>query len=374
MRANLNATISSAIARAAQRPFLKQYCKTVIGRGNLSNDQDMLDELYDYMMDNALRVQSRVPLYNTPVAGTNTGNGQIIRLTRDERNQNIESFWRENKRARCIADRSTGTDIGRELFQFVGQTPEPDELRRSGSGLQSTVVGLTTDDSLIDNASWSSFGGTAAAPTSITSWTSSTTVNSTNYSFDATNYFRAAPSDGTTSYALNAKVTTLLSQAISIRGTKLREDVPYLLAVAWNRAVGSASGTLVLRMGQANTSVAVSAQTGWNVTLVPSPIGQSAWYRQFQQNDVSIDVQWTRTGGELLIDDVLFVPGTLFDGHWYWIIPNSAASNLQFRVNDSFTWGDAVTATTGKIQTWIWRAWNRHLPSSNGSAITWSDP
>jgi hypothetical protein len=103
-------------------------------------------------------------------------------------------------------------------------------------------------------------------------------------------------------------------------------------------------------------------------------MGQSAWYRQFAQNDVTVKIEWTRTAGTLVVDDVLLLPGTFVDGHWYWIIPASAATSIQWRVDDTLTWADSVTSTTGKIQNFFHRGYNRYLPSSDGSSITWSDP
>ena len=380
MRSTLASMVGAPIAAAVMVPFLRQIAKSILTRGNLSDSQNIIDELFRYMIDNGERIQSRVPVFSNPAtSGTVIGNGQILRLTRDRYNQQMEAFFVEQKRARCIADRSTGTDLGREVFNFIGQVPSRDDLQRSGSGLDILIAGITTDDSLLSNASWSSFGGTIGtdAPTSLTDWTSSITINSTNYAIQntAANSFRLAPSDGTTPFALRLNATTLLTQRLSVRGTKLDQNVPYLLAVAWNRTIGSASGTLVLRMGaNVHTVVTVSAQSNWQITTVPNPIGQGCWYRQFAEEDVEIEIDWTRTAGTLIIDDVILAPGTFFDGAWYWILPASATTYTAFRVDDTLTWADSVTSTTGKIQNWFVRAFNRYLPSSNGSSLTWSDP
>ena len=87
-----------------------------------------------------------------------------------------------------------------------------------------------------------------SSPTAITSWTSSVTVNSTNYSFDSANVYRDFIGAGT-AYAVNVKVTANLTQRLTVRGTRLNVGVPYFLQVAWNRQVGTASGTLLARMG-----------------------------------------------------------------------------------------------------------------------------
>lgn len=372
-RGNAAANVSPELAAALIRPLLKTMCKSVINRGDTGSDASMLFEWYKYFVDNAQYVQSRAITYGTPAAGTNTGNGQILRLTKDAFNYDIEAVHIESKRFLCVADYQTGTNRGAEVFVATGQTAAKDDLERSGSSAQATIVGATADDSLLSNASFGNFSNTAAAPTDITDWTSvtPTTVDSTTYTFDGTNYFRAAPSESTP-YALNIKASCLLRQKLSLNGTKLQDGVPYILAVAWNRAVGSGSGTLTLRMGTASTSVSVSAQTGWTITTVPTSPGQSCWYRQFAQDDLAIEIQWARSSGNLLIDDVMLLPGQPFEGCFYWAIPSSTSAWTPWRVRDSFTFADQ--ATDSKIQKWFWRAFNAYLPHSLGSSISPADP
>ena len=369
VRAALAGAVSPEIAQAIQRPFLRQYCKTIVGRGNLNDDQDMLDELYQYFYDNDFYVQSRQISFASPsAAAANVGNGQIIRLTKDKYNFDLEACHIEPHRAKCVLDFNTGTRLGEEVFDLVGSTPGRDMIERSASGLNSRIAALSTDNSILGNASFSTFGGTAAVPTSIGSWTIGTIGS---HSFDSTNYFRKAPGDST-AYALNLKATETLSQKISTRGGKLDLNRPYMLAVVWNAAVGSANGTLQLSVGASSRTVTVTGATGWNVTLVPATPGQSCWYRLAAQNDIQATAIYTRTSGNLLLDDFLWVPGTEFDGHWYWILPASVTTYQPFRVDDQFTWTDSEIRP--KIQYWIWWAWNRYLPHSPGSSVTFTEP
>jgi len=369
IRNSVAGVVSPATAARIQRPFLKQYMKSVVGRTDLNRDRDMLNELYKYFVDNTLRVQSRVFTFGTPAAdGSNIGNGQILRLTKDAYNFDIETGHIDSKRAICIADQNTGTDLGREVWQVRGQVRGRDDLERSGSGQEVLLVGATADDSLLQNASWT---GTAGAPTTLPGWTSNVQI-SLNYLLDNTNFFRKAPSDGSTSSALEIVGSSRTTQKLTVRGTELRRDRPYIFAVAWNRAVSSASGTLNLRMGSLTTSVALSAQTGWNITTVPNPIGQGCWYKNFAQDDLQVEIEFIRTGGGLLIDDAMLIPGTFFDGSWYWVIPASAASYIAPRTLDEFTWNDL--ATEAIIQQWLVRGFGFYLPHANGSSITWSEP
>lgn len=372
IRAALAGSLSSTVAQAMLRPFLRQYCRSIIQKTNLTNDQEMLDELYKYMADNAIYMQSRVFTYGTPTLNSQAvGTTQMIRLTRDDRNFPVENGFGDTKRVLCILDENTGVFRGQEVWQIKSNAPYRDALQISGSGQEGLMSGKTIDDSLINNAGFRSFGGTAAAPTSLASWTSSAGDSSSIYTIDQTNYFRAAPSDGGTSSSLSLAASTILSQKLTVRGTEMDVNVPYAMFVIWNRAIGSASGTLTARMGNIATSVAVAAQTSWNVTMIPNPMGQGAWYRQNAQADFQVALEWSRTGGTFNIGEVLFVPGSFYDGSWYWIVPSSA-TYVAPRVNDRIEFGDTV-ANTGVNQLWVARAWGRYFPSSVTSSVGWAD-
>jgi len=384
MRSSMANTVSPALAAGLLRPLIKDMCKSVIGRGDLNSDASMNFEMYKYFIDNGQRVQSRNITYGLPVAAAaNTGNNQIVRLVKDQYNFNAENVFLDQKRLLCIADYQTGTQRGGETFQLQGQTPARDDLERSGSGLNTIINARTADDSLLFNSTWFNFSGTAAAPTAITNWTltnlagAAQTVSSSFCTFDGTNYFRAAPSEGSSPYAINLVASCRLSQKLSVRGTKLRADRPYLLAVIWNAAVGTAVGTATFRMGKSNRTVTVTGATGWNVTLVPLPVSsfaqQSCWPRLFEQDDMSISIDYTRSSGSLLIDDVLFLEGQPADGCFYWAIPASTSAWVPNKFLDAYTWAD-LAVSDSKINKWWWWAFNAYLPHSVTSSITLSDP
>ena len=373
IRSSIAGTVSQGTARTVQRPYLRSYLYHVVGRRNVNQatDQNLLSELYDYMWDNDYRVQSRVATFGSPTAVSVNGDVQVLRLTKDKYNFDIESFWADKKRIRCITDHNTGSDKGNEAWLIEGQGPAKDELKRSGSGLETTITGQTVDDSILSNAGFQD-ADSYTAPTSITDWDSTATVNSTNYGFDSSNIFRAGPSDGATTYSLNVKATTILSQTLSDIGASLSQEIPYIFAVVWNRVPGTASGTLNLRMGNVSSGdVSVAAQTGWNVTVCPPAINWASWYETFKEDDVKIDIDWTKSSGNLLIAEALFVPGTFFDNHWYWVMPNNTASYTAPLINEEFSATDTISDSS-IIQKWVWRAWDFYLPHSNGSSITWS--
>jgi hypothetical protein len=385
-RQNAAVNISPAFVAALLRPLLQTLCKSVIGRGDPNNDASMNYEIYKYFVDQGQRVQSRNMTYGTPVAGaSNVGNNQIIRLARDQYNFPIENTFLDQKRILCVSDYQTGTQRGSEIFTVQGQTPAIDNLERSGSGFNGFLQAKTTDDSLLFNASWTQFSGTASAPTAVTNWTStdlngvSITPSSSYMTFDSTNYFRAAPSDASaTSYAIKLVASQRLSQKLSVRGTKLRTDRPYLLAIVWNAAVYTAQGTLTARMGNTNRTVTVTGATGWNVTLIPAPIGQfaqqSCWPRLFERDDMSISIDFNRSSGSLLIDDVLLLEGQITDGTFAWCIPASTTTGwVPSKINDVYTYAD-IAASDSKIQKFLWWGFGTYWPHSFGSSITLSDP
>lgn len=385
-RQNAAINISPAFVAAMLRPLLQTLCKSVIGRGDPNNDASMNFEIYKYFLDNAQRVQSRSISYGTPVAASaNIGNNQIIRIVKDQFNFNIENTFLDRKRLLCVSDYQTGTQRGQEIFTVQGQTPAIDDLERSGSGFNGFLQAKTTDDSMLFNASWTYFSGTAAAPTAVTNWTSTDlagaaiTVSSSYLTFDATNYFRAAPSDvSATSYAIKLVASQRLSQKMSVKGTKFRSDRPYLLAVIWNAAVYSGQGTLTVRLGATNRTVTVTGATGWNVTLIPTPSGQfaqqSCWPRLFNADDMSVSIDFTRTSGSLLIDDVLLLEGQMIDGTFAWCIPSSTTTGwVPSRLNDTYNFAD-IAASDSKIQKFLWWGFGTYWPHSVSSSITLSDP
>lgn len=384
-RQNAALNMSPAFIAAMLRPMLQTLCKSVIGRGDPNSDASMNFEIYKYFVDNGQRVQGRNITYGTPVATAgNTGNNQIIRLARDQYNFPIENTFLDKKRILCVSDYQTGTQRGNEIFTVQGQTPAIDDLERSGSGFTGFLQAKTTDDSLLFNASWTNFSGTATAPTAVTNWTLtdllgvSQTVSSSYMTFDSTNFFRAAPSDASaTSYAIKLVASQRLSQKLSVRGTKLRADRPYLLAVIWNAAAYTAQGTLVARMGATNRSITVTGGTGWNVSLIPAPVGsfaqQSCWPRNFETDDMSISLDFVRTSGSLLIDDVLLIEGTPVDGTFAWCIPASTTAWVPSKLNDSYTYADLTTGDS-KIQKFLWMGFGSYWPSSISSSITLADP
>lgn len=369
-RRQLAGVISRAQAAQIIRPLLLSYIVHVVGKAAPGSDQEMFDILYRWFFDESESVKTRAFTFNSPAAGgSNVGNSSILRVTKDENNFDLEAATAEAKEARCIRDRNTGTGLDQEIFRFRGAPEGRDALQLAGSGGTKDVHVSNWQQSLLQNTSFESFSGTITAPTDITSWTANVAVSGTTYSLSEANVYRQMQGI-TTPRALNIKTTSNLTQKLSTFNRKLDPLRPYFLQIAWNRQVGSATGDLLIRLGAQSNTVAVAAQTGWQILRAPTTFGQNNWYKAFDEQDLDISIEWTRTAGELLIDDVLLVPFTLFDGTWYAIVANAtgATAHAPFLKDDIFTWSD--TEVGAILQYWFWRAFGRYLPHSGAPTIT----
>lgn len=370
--------LNNAIQRAAQMlvPNLRDYGKFIASPNATGDLQALFDDIYQYFIDNNLRVNSRGISFGTPSAGgSNAGNGVLNRVTVDEYNFAIESEWGDPAMvAECVADEHTGADEGRELFIIKGSDRERDDLLRTGSGEAAEIRAMDAQDSaqFIGNPSFSEHDGTAGtaftSSQTLTDWTPNTLI--TNFTPDTTNTYRGFLGD-TTPTAIRINAADGLRQNMNVRRANFNPRVPVYVQVAYNRSVGSGTGNLYLRFGNTTTTVALSAQTGWNILRMP--VGFRAWNRYWNQEDPVIEVAVTDySSGYTLIDDIIIAPYQRFPtgGTWFALVGGSTP----FLRRDKFTWADSI-ATDAVIQPWLWRAFNRYLPhDAAGSSITWADP
>lgn len=313
---------------------------TAIG-SDATDPEVILSDLYKYMEDNNYVVKSRSMSYGSVSAGgSNVGTGTIYRLTSDQYGNKIESCHPTTTTVKCLQDQNSGTLVGREVFTIYQSNPALDILGLAGSGQRGELIAHAGNE-ILQNASFQTLTGSAASPTDIPGWTSSVTVSSTNYTFDETNYFRKSPEEaasGATPRALNVKATATLSQTMRTLGVSLSPSVPYVFGCRWNRQVGSASGTLTLHLGDQTTAVSVAAQTGWQTLIVAMDL--NVWLRQFNEDDLDVKLAWSRSGGDLLLDDVFFGPMTQYDGLWYFALGGAT----HFLRDDIFTFTDSENA------------------------------
>ncbi len=288
-----------------------------------------LTRLYDDFVTNSKAVTSRGFSFGTPGAFS-AGDIQVVRVTADEEGYDIEAAHPETKTVNCVRDGNMeGAEACREVFEIRGQNPSIDLLDGTKSGVVTEAQAQCADDSLLENAGFRGFSGTAASPTGLDGWTSSAGDTSTQYILDSTTTFRRLPSDGATGtvYSLRVKVSTNLTQKLSVNGIKVDRFTPYFLAVIWKRDTGSGSGSMVIRMGGTNSgTITVSAQTGWVVSLVPTTFGQNNWPKAWSEEDADIAIEVTLSSGYINIAEVIFVPMTQVDWTWWAIVPKATSS------------------------------------------------
>lgn len=366
-----NATASIiGFAGTLQIPLIQSYLRHVYDYYNLTDINRMLDELYDQFAAGSVRIASRQFVFGSPTAGgSNVGTGQILRLNKDKNNFDIENQHADGKTALCIGDVSSGIPKWEEVFEFRGQSSGIDDLDGIGSGLSKNITALSARNSLLLNPSFSSLSGTITVPTAITDWTSSVTVNGTNYEFDEVNYYRDFEGD-TTPRALQIKVTASLTQKLSLRGTVVDWTKPYLCQIAYKP--NGAAGTLQLSLGSQDVSVVLSGGESNVWTILRVPLNTNLWPKNWTQADTEIVVSWTKTSGTIIIDEVLLTPMDEFDGSFYAIVPPNSGAPVQFLEDDVFTWTDTETGSV--IQYWLFRAFNKYLPHATGGSITFTDP
>jgi hypothetical protein len=171
-----------------------------------------------------------------------------------------------------------------------------------------------------------------------------------------------------TSYALKLSGVTTLTQALSVRDTKLSPGTPYYLQIAYNRETGSGAMTIQIELGNTTKSVVLAAQTGWNILRLD--IGSGLWFKNFNKQSLSVVVKCTAyTSGYTLIDDIIFCPMTQADGCYYTIVGGATP----FLRRDIFTFTD-TGGTSAILQYWFWRATGHYLPHTTGGTETFADP
>lgn len=359
-RGAIGSALSPSVIRGLLGPALVDLAK-VYGL-TVNSDVDAVRRIYEYMHNNSLSVNSRGFSFGSPGSFSGTGNGNIRRLTKDVKGYDIEVGIAESFKATCRADQLT-TGVHNEVFEVVTNTGQVDGLERRGSNLRGSLTCLAAKDSMFANPSFTS--GTSGS--SVPSW-DFTTGAATDTAKDTTNYYRSASQADSSPAALQLNATLTIRQKASTRGWRFNPGVPYYFQVAYNRQVGSASGTLTITLGSKSTNVAVAAQTGWNILYLPVTYS-NCWPDNFMQNNLEASIGWSKTSGNLLIDDVMLVPMSQFRGQWYVAVGGSTP----FVRLDNFSWSDSISSDS-IIQYWISRGYGLWLPSNAAGSETWVDP
>ncbi len=337
------------------------------------NIPQIFRRLRTHFVDNSLSIKARNFTFGTPTAdGGNVGDGDILRMTKDEDGVDLENQWAELKTAICVRDENSGTPKHEEVFELRGTTREIDSLVLDGSGRSEEVKALSAADSLlfIQNPSFEFFTGTLVAPTAINGWELTTGLIAA-LEIDETDTYRSYEGDGGVRRSLKfdsgGSTTVRLKQKFSLQGASFEPTIPYFCQLAFNRQVGSGDGNLELKLGSKVSIVVLGAQTGWNRLSIPMATGQT-WYRQFNEGTLDVEIELSgRSTGSVLVDDVVIGPMSNFAGGHYAIV----GGETPFLVDDEHTWTDSVSSE-GIIAYFLWRWFNEYVRQD--ASPTWLDP
>jgi hypothetical protein len=364
IRAQLAGAITSGAIQGMLGPILLTWAKFVSSEAAPVDIAGVIDIVYARMVASADRVLYRNFTRGAVTAsGSPAGTGTIYRLNVDENNLPLEASFAEVKTLRCVRDANSGADKHEEVFRIQGAAPAKDvlDLSSGGSGLDRELRAQSARDSLLQNPSFEN----GSLSTALTGWSWNGTV-STDLELDTTNYYRDYIGE-TTPASLKLKANGILSQALSVKRTRLNPLKPYYLQLAYNRQVGAGDGTLRIRLGAQTVTVALVAQTGWNILKIP--VDYKLWYKSLAEQSMDITVELaSRTTGYVEVDDVLLLEWVPIDGGW-WLAVGGATPWLR---DDLYTATD-TEAGGGKIQAVMHRGFGRSLPAA-AAAVTFSDP
>jgi len=334
-------------------------------------------------------VKSRARVIATAAAGgSNVGNGVVARLSVDRFNQPIENGSDEAKSWTCVQDEHSGAARWSEIFTLRGTAPTRLVWPYPGAG--SVVQGVKAL-SIADSARYVQNPGfeTYDATNKFSGWFSSVDgATQANWTQDTARYYKDVLPGTTPAAAIQAAGTTdYLYQTWSAQAINWNPYVPLYAQVAYMRR-GSATGTLVLQIGDQSVTVDISTKTNdeWNVLRFPAATPTTnAWFRQWNASNAGTSTNpfvkvgvTTLATGTCLIDDLIVAPYVPFDGLWTAIVPGPANSattagpSTPFLKDDVFTGTDSSGAV-GKIQICLAKAAGVYLPSTTGGTQTWAE-
>lgn len=330
------------------------------------------DRLFRYFGDNSKTVLSRGFSFGSwSAGGSNVGTGLVRRLTVDEYGFVIENGFAEVKTAECVADSNSGRKRHSELFEYRGKPPGIDALELIGSGKNVRIECMSADSTQrlgVKNPSFEGVTGSTGSLTEIHNWTPSAIG-----SFDTITsaYYRDVPGVATPR-SLKIAGNASIKQTFADMRVNWEPGVPIYAQIAYNREVGSGDGNLNIVIGSKTATVALSAQTGWNILTFL--ITTDAWPKNWNAvgadpatNGITISID-SRTTGYTLVDDLIVGPYVQVDGAWVAIIGGATP----FVRRDVFTATDTST-DTGIIQTQFAKQLGFYLPHTTPTP-TWSEP
>jgi hypothetical protein len=215
----------------------------------------LLSDIYLYMAKNGQRIASRLFLRGQFVAGSPMlGNGVWRRIWVDSYGFPLEASFAQVWTAKVTRDQNLGVFANNEIWDLMPY-PFIDNVEWGvsgrGSGTTISCKTLNSDDTILNNASFSDRSGTDALPTAISFWTSSVAVigDGSDYQIDRTNYYYAGQKEGGSPASLRVYLTRTLSQALSVANIPILLNSPYYTAIMANGVPGTWIGTVQFSWG-----------------------------------------------------------------------------------------------------------------------------
>lgn len=371
LRTNLAAITSPGLIAGALRSQIVAFAK-LAGAPQEVTDQESIDYIIQYMVDNSQTLLTRAITHGTPTPdGGNTGNGVILRLIYDEYGYEIESGYIETKTAKIVGDQMTpGASRHNEMIEFRGEPRDLSDLSLSfgeASGLVTRFNCWSETAGMLQNPSFSDHTHTAGVISDLPHWEAISSLS--NFRIDDANYYRANNDVGTPA-SLRFNAVDGIQQAISTN-TFIIPNRPYLLTFVYNRQIGSAAAGTTIRAtvgSRVYTFPALAGtETGWNRLYLP--LDDDLYYRNWRTDQPYIKIEVTvMASGYLLIDEIIFAQMVQIDSSYYAPI----SGNVVFEMNDFFSWTD-TSANTAINQKWLGLGYGRSFPSAVGASNTWED-
>jgi len=357
-RATIANLVSSAQVRSLMLPHLQELMEATDIDKPTGTLAAMLDRLRDYMLANAVTLNSRDMTFGTPAA-TGTGTGSMLRLTVDDQGFPLEGVTAEAKNWKC----TRGSNIANVLLTCLDPESSADFI--TNPTFQSDQDTLPSAGSPV----------VVAATDSITGWTLSAAAS---FQLDSDIIYRGIVGQDdkySIEFLVSGTVTQVLEDEVS---PDFDLNIPIYREIAVYRK-NAATGTLNFRWGAAlvTVSLATLVDNAWNIVRVA--LDATAFFRGF--DETAMDVQLEVTGlavGTVHVHDLTAGPFTAVDGSWLVAI----GAQTDFLVDDEFDYTDAEGGTRGINSYWLnFRAKSSELlgrpfalPAVTAGAETWLDP
>lgn len=403
-RDTLSSTISTV--SAIIEPLISEYARladTATTPDKASWAQTGFDEiwarLYRFAADQTtpLTVESRAFTWTEPTiylanASTITDGRAMVQVYRDSYDYDIETATAEDIEGRCVIDVNRGAEVQQETFELSGEAAPLDNTVQGGTGLITSITGLSCSDStaFISNPSFTSYVGTTTAVTGLSGWTvgSATPQEFGNINIDETTVYRSFSGEGATPASLkiipaSPATSESVKQVFSDLKISFNADTPYYVHVAHYHPTGTA-GSLILTWGGVSVTTVLNSgnDNQWNLTRIGASAAtqKNCWLRQFDVNDAEIKIEVTGiTDPEyVLIDDVTIGPMTQYGAaQWYALVggttPFLEGDYLGGSASATAPWTAVTGGTSGINQRWFAELFGAYLPSTTGTP-TWAEP